>query len=50
MGYFIFGVAIYAIILVVTCIFLKGATQLGNEYDEKMENEMLYKKLYGNKE
>lgn len=50
MGYVILGVAIYAVVLVGTCVFMKGATQLGKEYDEKMENEILYMKLFGNKE
>lgn len=48
-GKIIIGVLSYIILVVITCIFFKGATQLGNEYDEKMENEMLYLKLFGKK-
>ena len=50
MSYIVIGVVIYAAVLVGTCVFMKGATQLGNEYDEKMENQILYMKLFGNKE
>lgn len=37
------GVAIYIAIVAVICIFLKGATQLGNAYDERREIEELMK-------
>ena len=37
------GVAIYIAIVAVICIFLKGATQLGNAYDERREIEELIK-------
>lgn len=33
----IIGVLCYIAILTLFCIFLKGATKLGNEYDEQME-------------
>lgn len=33
----IIGVLCYIALLVLFCIFLKGATKLGNEYDEQME-------------
>ncbi len=41
----IIGIVAYLMLLVVFCLFLKGATKLGNEYDEQMENEMLIEKL-----
>lgn len=37
------GIAIYIALLGIICIFLKGATQLGNAYDEKREIEELMK-------
>lgn len=44
------GVLVYVGLLVLMCIFFKGATKLGNEYDEKMEVEKVLKELQeGNK-
>lgn len=31
------GIVIYILLLCIICLFLKGATKLGNEYDESME-------------
>ncbi len=39
------GIAIYALIVVLFCLFFKGASQLANEYEEKMEAKRLLKKL-----
>ncbi len=33
----IIGLLCYIALLVLFCVFLKGATKLGNEYDEQME-------------
>ena len=37
-------ILIFLALLAFMCIFLKGATKLANEYDEKMEAEMIIKK------
>lgn len=41
----LFGIIIYIALVVVCCIFFKGATRLGNAYDEKMEAERIIKEL-----
>ncbi len=38
---------VYFALMAFICIFFKGATMLGNEYDERMEAEILLKKLKG---
>lgn len=35
----------YLALLVLMCLFFKGATRLANEYDEKMEAERIIKML-----
>lgn len=44
------AISIYIAILAVICVFLKQATKLGNLYDERVEAEILLKKLNEKKE
>ncbi len=46
----VLGIAIYLILVVFICIFLKGATKLANEIEEKEEIERIIEKLKKNKE
>ncbi len=39
------GIIIYIMMVTIFCIFLKGATRLGNAYDEKKEAEEIIKRL-----
>lgn len=41
----IVGIFIYFILLAFICIFLKGATRLGNEYEEQKEAERILERL-----
>ncbi len=38
-------ILIFLALLAFICIFFKGATKLANEYDEKMEAEMIIRKI-----
>lgn len=46
----VLGIVIYLILVVITCIFLKGATKLANEMEEKEEIERVIEELKKNKE
>ncbi len=41
----IIGIIIYIIFLAFACVFFKGATMLGNEFDEKRKVEEILKKV-----
>lgn len=41
----IIGIGIYITFLILTCIFFKSATLIGNRFDEKKEAEEILKKL-----
>lgn len=41
----IIGLFVYFGLLTLLCLFMKGATKLGNEYDEQMEAERILKQL-----
>ncbi len=41
----VIGIIIYLLVVAIICVFLKGATDLGNKYDEQMEYEMALKKI-----
>lgn len=41
----IIGIGVYIAFLVFTCIFFKGATELGNNFDEKREVEEIFKRV-----
>ncbi len=43
----IIAIVIYIAVLALFCIFLKGATKNGNEYDERREIDKVFKKIYG---
>ncbi len=46
----VLGIAIYLILVVFICIFLKGATMLANDIEEKEEIERIIEELKKNKE
>ena len=40
----IIGIVVYILILFFICIFLKGATKIGNEFEQRKEAERILKK------
>lgn len=40
----IIGIVVYILILFFICIFFKGATKIGNEFEQRKEAERILKK------